>query len=410
MDSESDKPPRADQAMALEGLRVLDIATYIAAPFCAELLGEFGAEVIKVEMPGAGDPLRVLGKQVDGVSLWWLSEARNKKSVTCDMRTPAGQDLVRRLARVSDIVVENFRPGTLERWNLGYEELARVNPGLIMVRISGYGQTGPYSPRPAFGRIAAAFSGMAYISGYPDRPPVSPGTPTVPDYSAGVFGALGALIAKADRDRTGRGQVVDVGLFEPMLKMLDELIPVYDRFGYVRERIGSGAESAVPHNHYRAGDGKWLAIACTNQRMFERLAEAMERPGLLADPRFATVPDRLAHREAMDGIVQAWASQRPRHELMEALEKAEVPNGPVNSVEDLVADRHIRARGDILEATQADGSGLKVAGIVPKLSRTPGRLDWLGPRTPGAHNAEVYGGLLGMSQAELDGLQAQGVI
>src|SRR3990172_8968015 len=285
----------SDQPMALEGLRVLDIATYVAAPFCAELLGEFGAEVIKVEMPGTGDPLRVLGTRVDGMGLWWLSESRNKKSVTCDMRTPSGQDLLRRLVGVSDILVENFRPGTLERWNLGYEALAQVNPGLIMVRISGYGQTGPYSPRPAFGRIAAAFSGMAYVSGYPDRPPVSPGTPTVPDYSAGVFGALGALIAKAYRDRTGQGQVVDVALFEPMLKMLDEMIPVYDRLGYIRERIGPGAEAAVPHNHYRAGDGKWLAIACTNQRMFERLVEAMGRPDLLAEARFATMADRLGN-------------------------------------------------------------------------------------------------------------------
>ena len=400
----------ADQPMAPEGLRVLDIATYVAAPFCAGLLGEFGAEVIKVEMPGTGDPLRVLGTRVDGMGLWWLSESRNKKSVTCDMRTPAGQDLLCRLVGVSDILVENFRPGTLERWNLGYEALARVNPGLIMVRISGYGQTGPYSPRPAFGRIAAAFSGMAYISGYPDRPPVSPGTPTVPDYSAGVFGALGALIAKAYRDRTGQGQVVDVALFEPMLKMLDEMIPAYDRLGYIRERIGSGAEVAVPHNHYRAGDGKWLAIACTNQRMFERLGEAIGRPDLLADPRFATMTDRLTNREAMDGIVQAWVSQRPRHELMEVLEKAEVPNGPVNNVEDLLADPHIRAREDILEAMAPDGTWLKVSGIIPKLSRTPGRLAWLGPATPGAHNAEIYCGLLGMSREELDALKGQGVI
>src|SRR5687768_7470031 len=290
---------------ALAGLTVLDLATFVAAPFCCTLLGEFGADVIKVEQPGRGDDLRRLGTAArEGLSYMWLVESRNKKSITCNLRAPEGQALIKRLAAGAHVLAENFRPGTMERWGLGWDDLRRVNAGLVMVRISAFGQTGPYRERPGFGRIAAAMSGISYLSGYPDRPPVTPGTPTIPDYLAGAMGAFGALVALEHRRRGGEGQVVDVGLYEPMLRMLDELVPVYAATGYVRERLGSGTEYVVPHNHYRARDGRWIAIACTNDRMFERLAGAMGRPGLAQE--FPTMAARLAARADLDAMVQTW--------------------------------------------------------------------------------------------------------
>lgn len=393
----------------LEGLTVLDLATFVAAPFCSTLLGEFGAEVIKVEQPGVGDDLRRLGRPAaPGLSYWWLAEARNKKSVTCDLRRPEGQALLRRLAARADVVTENFRPGTLERWNLGYEALRAENPGLILVRISAFGQTGPYAGRPGFGRIAAAVSGITYLSGDPDRPPVTPGTPTIPDYLAGVMGAFGALLALEARRRTGEGQVVDVGLYEPILRMLDELIPVYGATGHVRERIGSGTEYVVPHNHYQAADGRWIAIACTNQRMFERLARAMEAPDLVT--RYPTMADRVRERQALDARVQAWVGGLSAEEALRRLGAAEVPSSLVYSVRDLFEDPHLRARENIVAIPSPLGGLLYVAGVVPKLSRTPGAIRHAGPAVPGEHNEEIYGGRLGLSREELDALRARGVI
>jgi len=394
----------------LEGWRILDLATFIAAPFCASLLGDFGAEVIKVEMPGQGDPLRGMGKKVNGVSLWWLAESRNKKSITCNLQKEEGQQLIRKLVRVGDILVENFRPGTLEKWNLGYENLREVNPGLIMVRISGYGQTGPYREKPAFGRIAGAFGGMSYITGYPDRAPVSPGTPTVPDYLAGIFAAMGALIAKVHKDRTGQGQVVDVGLYEPMIRMLDEAIPVYDRLGHIRERIGPGAEAATPHSHYQCRDQKWVAIACTTQRMFERLAAAMGKTDLLSDASFKDMPSRLQNRKKVDALVQNWVSQYDSQEVIRRLEEAEVPVGPLNSVKDLLENPQVRAREDILEIQDPIVGGVKIPGVLPKLSLTPGSIREPAPSFPGQHNEEIYGGLLGLSSEEIADLKSRQII
>jgi len=396
-------------ARALEGLTVLDLATFVAAPFCCTLLGEFGAGVIKVEQPGRGDDLRRLGTPAaDGLSYWWLVESRNKKSITCNLRAPEGQALIRRLAGDSDILAENFRPGTMERWSLGWENLHAVNRGLVMVRISAFGQTGPYRERPGFGRIAAAVSGIAYISGHPDRPPVSPGTPTIPDYLAGALGALGALVALQHRQRTGEGQVVDVALYEPLLRMLDEMIPVYAAAGRVRERIGSGTEYVVPHNHYQAGDGGWIAIACTNDRMFERLADAMGQPHLLTE--FGTMRERVRRRDELDATVQAWVGRADARSVLARLEAAEVPCGPVNSVRDLFRDPQVRARENIVEFPSPLGGLLAMAGIVPKLSATPGRVESLGPVTPGADNQEIYCGRLGLSREDLAALGRKGVI
>lgn len=395
-------------AQALEGLRVLDLATFVAAPVCATLLGEFGAEVIKVEQPGVGDDLRRLGRRTDGVSLWWLAEARNKKSITCNLRAPEGQALIKRLIAQTDIVTENFRPGTLERWTLGYETLKQVNPQVIMVRISAFGQTGPYRERPGFGRIAAAVGGISYLSGHPDRPPVTPGTPTVPDYLAGVMGALGTLIALHHRGRTGEGQVVDVALYEPILRMLDELIPVFGAMGHVRERIGSGTEYVVPHNHYRTRDGEWLAIACTNDRMFERLLRAMGREAL--KDRYRTMADRLRHREELDALIQEWVGEKDARDALAQLETAEVPASLVYSVRDLFEDPHLKARENIVTAPNPLGGLLHMVGVVPRLSLTPGHIRSVGPLRPGENNEEIYGGRLGLSREELNRLAARGVV
>jgi crotonobetainyl-CoA:carnitine CoA-transferase CaiB-like acyl-CoA transferase len=370
---------------ALDGLRVLDLATFVAAPFCCTLLGEFGAEVIKIEQPGRGDDLRRLGTPVrEGLSYWWLVESRNKKSITCNLRVPEGQALIKRLAATADVVAENFRPGTLERWHLGWEDLRAVNPALVMVRISAFGQTGPYRERPGFGRIAAAMSGISYLSGYPDRPPVTPGTPTIPDY------------------------VVDLGLYEPMLRMLDELVPVYAASGYVRERIGSGTEYVVPHNHYRARDGRWLAIACTNDRMFARLAAAMERPALAAE--FPTMAARVKARADLDALVQTWVGSADATQVLARLDAAEVPCGPVTSVREIFEDPHVQARENIVRIPNPLGGLLAMVGIVPRLSVSPGEIEQPGPVDVGADNEAIYCGRLGLSRDDLRALADKGVI
>jgi crotonobetainyl-CoA:carnitine CoA-transferase CaiB-like acyl-CoA transferase len=398
---------------ALDSVRVLDLATYLAAPVCATLLGEFGSEVIKVEQPRVGDDLRRLGRAAGpdaGGSYWWFVESRNKKSITCNLRHPEGQALIRRLVAESHVLTENFRPGTLERWNLGWEALSAIRRSLVMVRISAFGQTGPSRERPGFGRIAAAVGGLAYLSGYPDRPPVSPGTPTVPDYLAGVFGAVGALVALRHAERTGEGQVVDLALYEPVLRVLDDAIAVYGGTGHVRERIGSGTESAVPHNHFLTRDGRWIAIACTNDRMFARLLRAMERTDLAGDARMTTTPARLAHRGLVDELVAGWVAARDASEALTALEAAEVPSSLVASVRDLFEDAHVKARENIVSVALPLLGRLAMPGVVPRLTLTPGRIDSAGPSRPGEHNEEIYGGRLGLSHEALARLAERGVI
>jgi crotonobetainyl-CoA:carnitine CoA-transferase CaiB-like acyl-CoA transferase len=395
---------------ALDGLTVLDCATFVAAPFCCTLLGEFGATVIKVEQPGIGDDLRRLGRRASsGQPDWWLVESRNKKSITCNLRAPDGQALLRRLAASADVLAENFRPGTMERWGLGWDDLRALNPRLVMVRISAFGQTGPARERPGFGRIAAAVSGASYLSGHPDRPPVSPGTPTIPDYLAGTFGAFGALTALRHRDRTGEGQVVDIGLYEPMLRMLDELVPVYGASGYVRERIGSATEYVVPHNHYATRDAGWIAIACTNDRMFERLVtKAMDRPGLVSE--FPTMAARLARRDEVDAAVARWVGALDATEVLAKLDAAEVPCSRVASVRDIFEDPQVHARGNIVAMPSPLGGLLHMVGVVPRLSVTPGHVRETGPLQVGADNEEIYCGRLGLSRDELASLRARGIV
>ncbi|MET1001360.1 MAG: CoA transferase [Acidimicrobiia bacterium] len=394
----------------LDGVRVVDIATFLAGPFCATQLGEFGAEVIKVELPTTGDPTRGFGTPTEcGDSLIWLSEARNKKSVTIDLRTPDGAELLLRLVEHADVLVENFQPGTMERWGLGYDVLRARNPRLVMVRISGYGQTGPYRERPGFGRIANAFGGLSFLAGYPDRAPVTPGSATLPDYLAGIYGAFGALLALRARDVTGEGQVVDIGLYEPVFRILDELAASFDSTGFVRQRLGPGTVNAVPHSHYPTGDGKWIALACTTDKMFERLAGLMGHPELAEDGRFGTYAQREQARDEVDAIVGEWTARHDRADLLERCETAQVPAGPVFSIDEIFDDPHYAARGNVAARHDERVGDLSVPNVVPRLTATPGRIDWLGPAL-GAHTNAVLHDLLGLSPEEIDRLRDEGVI
>lgn len=396
-------------ARPLDGIRVLDISTFLAGPHCATLLAEFGAEVIKVELPGIGDSLRKLGYIMEGSSLWWRVEARNKKTVTLDLRKPEGKDLFKRMVAKSDIVVENFRPGTLEGWDLSWDVLHAVNPGLIMVRISGFGQTGPNAGRPAFGRIAQAFAGLTYLCGYPDRAPATPGTASIADFLSGVYGAYGAMLALRHRDRTGEGQYIDIGLYESIFRILEDTAILYDQTGCVRERMGTGTQNAVPHNHYECADGEWIAIACTNDTMFQRLCQAMGKPELAQDPEYATNARRVANREQVDALVQAWFRTVPLAEALRILDRHEVPAGPIYSIEGIFKDEHYAFRNDIIAVEDPKLGMVKMSNVVPRLSLTPGRVEHPG-RELGQDNEAVYGGLLGLDAAQIAALREAKVI
>jgi len=395
---------------ALQGCRVLDVATFLAGPFCATQLGEFGAEVIKVELPGVGDATRRFGTMTDcGDTLPWMSESRNKKCITLDLRKPDGVALIKRLVAQSDVLVENFQPGTMERWGLGWDVLSAVNPRLIMVRISGYGQTGPYKDRPGFGRIGNAFGGLSFLAGYPDRAPVTPGSATIPDYMAGLYGALGTLLAMQAREKTGRGQVVDIGLYEPIFRILDELAPAFQHKGYVRQRMGPGTVNVVPHSHYPTKDNRWIAIACTNDKIFARLAEVMQRPDLAEAASWGTLAARERDRAIVDETVAAWTARYDRADLLSMCESSQVPCGPVYAIDEIFEDPHYAARGNILRMQDPRLGELAVPNLVPRLSDTPGEVKWLGPAL-GAHNDEIYRGLLGLDGPEIERLRTAAVI
>ena len=395
---------------ALDGCRVLDIATFLAGPFCATQLGEFGAEVIKVELPGVGDATRRFGTMTDcGDSLPWLSESRNKKCITLDLRKPDGARLLKRLVEQSDVIIENFQPGTLEKWGLGWDVLSAVNPRLIMVRISGYGQTGPYKDRPGFGRIGNAFGGLSFLAGYPDRAPVTPGSATIPDYMAGIYGAMGTLLAMQAREKTGRGQVVDIGLYEPIFRILDELAPAFQHKGIVRQRMGPGTVNVVPHSHYPTKDARWIAIACTNDKIFARLAEAMGRPDLAGPDSWGPLAHRERDRAKVDETVAAWTATYDRADLMQVCETSQVPCGPVYAIDEIFDDPHYAARGNILRMEDPRVGELAVPNLVPRLSETPGAVHWLGEAL-GAHNDEIYKGMLGLDDIEMARLRDAGAI
>ncbi len=392
---------------------MLDCGTFIAAPYCATFLAEFGAEVVKVEMPGVGDPTRRFGTPTAcGDSLVWLSEGRNKKSVTIDLKKAEGAELLLRLAEKADVLVENFQPGTLERWGLGWEAMKARNPRLVMVRISAYGQTGPYSPRPGFGRIANAFGGISFLAGDPDRPPVTPGSATLPDYLSGMYGAMGALMALRERDRSGAGQVVDIGLYESVFRILDELAPAFQHSGTIRQRMGPGTVNVVPHSHYPTRDRRWIAIACTSDKIFARLADAMGHPEWAGEGRWGTLAKREAERAQVDAAVAEWTGRHDREALLDLCSRGEVPCGPLYAIDEIFSDPQYAARQNIAfvsEPRLPGGRPLAMPNVVPRLDATPGRIDSAGPAL-GAHTEEILRDWIGLAPGEIDSLRRAGAI
>jgi formyl-CoA transferase len=390
----------------LANVKVVEMGTLIAGPYCARLLAEFGAEVIKIEAPGEGDPLRKWRKLHEGNSLWWYAQARNKKSVAVNLRDLEGQAIVRGLVKGADIVIENFRPGTMEKWGLGYEALAKDNPGLIMVRISGFGQTGPYKDRPGFGAIGESMGGMRYITGDPDRAPVRVGI-SIGDSLAAMFGAIGALSALHHRAASGKGQVVDVALYEAVFAMMESMLPEFGLGGVVRERTGASLPGIVPSNTYPCKDGKYVVIGANADSIFKRMMRAIGRADLADDAALATNDGRVARTGELDRAIAEWTARHTLEEILEVLGKAEVPSGRIYSIADIAADLHYQARG-MIEHHKLGDQDLLLPGIVPKLSRTPGATRWIGPRL-GEHTSEVLAAL-GYTDDEIDDLKKRGVI
>lgn len=393
----------------MAGVRVLDLSNIIAGPLAACLLGDFGADVVKVELPGVGDAMRHAPPFKDGVPLWWKVTNRNKRCVTIDLHKPEGQDLVRRLVPQFDVVVENFRPGVLERWGLGWEDLHRAHPRLIMLRVTAYGQTGPYASRAGFARMAEAFAGLAYITGTPDTPPLHAGYP-IADALCGVFGAMAVGFALWERDHgAGEGQWIDLSLYEAILRTIEYLVIEHDQLGAVRERGGNLSQYVAPSNVYRTRDGHWVSLTTSTQTIWERFVRAIDRADLLDDPRTRRPEDRLGVRAMLDALVQEWVGIRTLDEVNTILGPADVAYAPVNSIRELFRDPHIAARENIVTVPDGELGTVRMQGVTPRFSRSPGSVRWAAPRL-GEHNVEVFGGMLGLTRAELDDLAAKGVI
>ncbi len=389
----------------LAGIKVLELGTLIAGPFCARMLAEFGAEVIKVESPDGGDPIRQWRILKDGNSLWWSVQSRNKKSITLNMKDERGQEIARRLALDADIVIENYRPGVLEKWNLGYEQLKAINPALIMVRLSGYGQTGPMRDAPGFGAIGESMGGIRYVSGHPDRPPVRIGI-SIGDSIASLHGAIGALMALRHRDVTGgrwngktgadcvagQGQVVDVALYEAVFNLMESMVPEYDYAGVVRERTGGSLPGIVPSNTYTTGDGENIVVAGNGDAIFKRLMTAIDRDDLANDPQLANNAGRVQRTQEIDEAIQAWCSGRDIDSALEILRAADVPVSKIYSVRDMLQDPQFLARQMFEQHLFRDGTPVKLPAVTPKLSETPGGTRWIGPEL-GEHTDEVLAGL-----------------
>ncbi len=396
----------------LSDIKVLELGTLIAGPFCSRLLAEFGAQVIKVEAPDGGDPLRQWRKLHQGTSLWWYVQARNKKSVTVNMRDPEGQEIVRSLAAQADIVIENFRPGTLEKWGLGWEELSKTNPGLVMVRLSGYGQTGPYRDRAGFGAIGEAMGGLRYVTGYSDRPPVRVGI-SLGDAVASLYGVIGALMALRHREvNGGQGQIVDVALYESvfslMESLMESLLPEFDITGHVRERSGASLPGIVPSNTYTTRDAKYVVIGANGDSIFKRMMIAIGREDLAQDPLLAHNEGRVKRTEELDTVIGNWCAAHDLDHVLNVLAQAQVPSGKIYDIADIVGDLQYRARDMIEKARLADGQEMKIPGVVPKLTGTPGGTRWLGPQL-GEHTREVLMEL-GYDEARIARLKSRGII
>jgi formyl-CoA transferase len=393
----------------LSDLRVIELGTLLAGPFCGQLLGDLGAEVIKIEPPGQGDPLRQWGReQAHGKSLWWPVVARNKKAITLDLRQSEGQELLRQLVAKTDFLLENFRPGTLEKWGCGWDQLSRSNPRLIMIRVSGFGQTGPYAGRAGFGAVGEAMGGLRYVVGDPSTPPSRVGI-SIGDSLAATFACLGALSALHYRERTGRGQVVDSAIYEAVLTMMESLITEYDKAGHIRERTGAILPKIAPSNVYSTRDGEMVLIAANQDTVFARLAQAMGQPELAKDPRYATHVARGEHQAQLDALIGNWAGAHTREEVLGVLEQFGVPSGLIYRAPEMLADAHFAAREAIVSVPHPDFGELKMQNVAPKLSETPGSIRSPSPRL-GEHNDLVYRQILGLSAERLEELRARKVI
>jgi len=389
----------------LNDLRVLELGQLIAGPFCGQLLGDLGAEVIKVEAPGRGDPMRDWGQ---GVPVWWSVIARNKKSITLDLRQNAGQGLLLKLVAQADVLIENFRPGTMEKWQLGYEQLAAVNPGLIMVRVSGFGQTGPYAQRAGYGSIGEAMGGIRNLAGDPDRPPSRVGL-SIGDSLAATFACVGTLAALHSRERSGRGQIVDSAIYEAVLAMMESTIPEFTVGGVIRERSGAILPKIAPSNVYPTAEGEMIVMGANQDSVFARLCEAMQQPQLSSDMRFASHTARGEHQQLLDEMIADWSSGFDADSLLALLEQHGVPAGRIYRAPDMLADPQFQARQAIVEVADEAFPELQMQNVVPKLSDTPGAIRWSGPGL-GEHNQEIYKGLLNLSDDELTGFIRDGVI
>ncbi len=403
--------PSEDRPSPLAGVRVIDVGNFLAGPFAGSLMGEFGADVIKVEHPIGGDPMRRFGTATErpGASLNWLSESRNKRSVTLDLLQPEGVRLFLKLVAKSDVLIENFRPGTMESWGLTWDALREANPRLVMLRVTAYGQTGPYKRRLGFAHIAQAFAGLNYLAGFPGETPVLPGTVPLGDYIASLFGAIGVLIALRHAERTGRGQIIDVGIYEAVFRILEELAAVYGLHGKVREREGSGSFVACPHGHFLSKNDKWIAIACTTDKMFERLAGAMGRPELASASMYGEQSKRLAARAEVNRIVTEWVAASDRREVLYKCLAAEVPVGTVNSIKEIFGNEQYKARGNLARMHDEVLGEVVVPGVVPKLSATPGKITHLGPPLGNA-TTSVLEGLLGLHADEIQRLRTARIV
>lgn len=397
-----------NQSVALSDLRVLDIATFVAAPFCGTILADFGADVIKIEQPGEGDSLRRFGTPTDcGDSLVWLSEARNKRTVTLDLRQPKGADIFRRLVKDADVVLENFRPGTMEKWGLGFEDLLKINPRLIMLRVSAYGQTGPKSGEPGFARIAHAFSGLSHLAGETGRPPVVPGSTSMADYASGLWGAVGVLTALHHRNRTGEGQMIDIGLYESVFRLLDEIAPAFAKYGIVRERMGADTINVVPHSHYVTATGEWVALACTNDRMWGRFATMIGREELAT--AFPSSAERVENRDEINHIVADWIVHRSLEDVLARTSANGVPCAQIYSIRDIFQDPQFAARENLITVEDPRAGELVLPAALPRMSRTSPRFRHAG-KALGDDNEAVYGSLLGLSKTEIEALRKEGIV
>lgn len=392
----------------LNGVRILDIGTALAGPFGGTLLGEFGAEVIKIEHP-TGDLLRKAPPLYQGSSLFWAVEGRNKKSITLNLSKPQGQQLLKELVRVSDVVIENYQPGTLEKWNLGYEELKKYKEEIILTRVSGFGQSGPYSSRPGFDSVGMAMGGLTYLTGYPDSPPVRPG-PAVCDYFTGTLNALGTMIALYHRDaKKGKGQWLDVSLYETIFRISEYTAAAYDKLGVIRERSGSRHASVAPSGNFRTKDEQWVVIIPAGDAIFGRLMRAIGREDLSSDPRFDSMGQRLENAPEIQAIVASWVGQHTLEEVCSILTQAEVPVSKLYNIQDIFEDPHYQERGNLIEIDDPGVGRVRVQGVTPRLAGTPGGVVRPAP-TLGQHNEEIYCGMLGYPPQELTRLKEEGVI